>query len=147
MKITTKPLSILSNQFPMAVSLLAKRFPRDLFFEPRVAPVRQSFSTETIHEIETIAVVLGAAPSISPGPVRARNRQALRYRVLLQGQVGTCGRVSAVIQEEPLPAAEEAGGNGTHAQGLDGPAALPHDRRRALGLSRDHRVQKLDGRE
>ena len=28
-----------------------------------------------------------------------------------------------------------------------GPAPLPHHRRRALGLSRNHRVQKLDGRE
>src|SRR5208337_414016 len=102
---------------------------------------------EAIDEIEIRSIVSDFAPSVSSCPVRTRNRQALRYRVLLQGQVGTCGRVSAVIQEEPLPAAEEAGGNGTHAQGLDGPAALPHDRRRALGLSRDHRVQKLDGRE
>src|SRR5882762_8356778 len=80
-------------------------------------------------------------------PVRAGNRQAFRGRILLQGQVGTCRRVSAAVQEEPLPAAEEADGDGPHAQGLDGPAALPYDRRRALGLSRDHRVQELNGRE
>src|ERR1700687_2114127 len=109
--------------------------------------VRQSFPTEAIHEIKIPAVVSDSASRISPCPARTRNRQAFRGRILLQGQMGACRRVSAVVQEEPLPAAEKAGGDGPHAQGLDGPAPLPHDRRRALGLSRDHRVQELDGCE
>src|SRR5229473_1357780 len=92
---------------------------------------------ETIDEIEIPVVVSDAAPNVSPCPVRIRNRQALRGRILLQGEVGICRRVFAAVQKEPLPTAEEAGGDGPHAQGLDGPAALPHYRRRALGLSRD----------
>src|SRR6266849_2886553 len=103
--------------------------------------------TETIDEIEIPAVVSDSVASSSLYPVRTRNRQALRGRILLQGEVGIRGRISAAVQEKPLPAAEEAGGDGPHAQGLDGPAALPHYRRRALGLSRDHRVQELDGGE
>src|SRR3981189_2675376 len=98
-------------------------------------------------EIRIPFVVPDAFPCISSCPVRAGNRQAFRGRILLQGQVGTCGRISAALQEEPLPAAEETGGDGPHAQGLDGPAALSLNRRRTLGLSRDHRVQELDSRE
>src|SRR5271170_6730332 len=105
------------------------------------------FPSETIHEIEISSVVPDAVPNISACPAAAGNGQAICDRILLQGQVGTCRRVSAALQEEPLPAAAKAGGNGPPAQGLDGPAALPYDRRRALGLSRDYRVQELDGRE
>src|SRR6266704_21763 len=95
-------------------------------------------------EIKIPCVVPDAFPCISSRPVRTRNRQGLRRRILLQGEVGTRGRIPAALQEEPLPAAEETSRNGPHAQGLDGPAALSHDRRWALGLSRDHRVQELD---
>src|SRR5260370_26653802 len=108
---------------------------------------RPLFPMETSHEIEIPAVGFDSASNVSPRPVRIRNRQALRGRILLQGEVGICRRVFAAVQKEPLPTAEEAGGDGPHAQGLDGPAALPHDRRRALGLSRDHRVQEFDGCE
>src|SRR6202158_3824406 len=119
----------------------------NLFFAYFSARMRQLLSSETIHEIKIPAVVSDSASRISPCPARTRNRQALCHRILLQGQVGTRRRVSAVVQEEPLPAAEEADGDGAPAQGLDGPTALPYDRRAALGLSRDHRVQELGGRE
>src|SRR3979411_2771886 len=76
-------------------------------------------------EIEISSVVPDATPSLAPGAIDARKRQAFRRRILFTGQVGTRGRISAALQEEPLPAAEEAGGNGPHDQGLDGPAALP----------------------
>src|SRR6266404_1721714 len=59
-------------------------------------------------EIKIPCVVPDAFPYISSRPVRTRNRQALRCRILLQGQVGTCRRISAALQEEPLPAVEEA---------------------------------------
>src|ERR1700730_9748874 len=98
-------------------------------------------------EIKIPCVVPDAFPCIPSRSVRTRNRQAFRGRILLQSQVGTCRRVPAAVQEKPLSTAEEAGGDGPHAQGLDGPAALPYDRRRTLGLSRDHRVQELDGSE
>src|SRR5260370_16004724 len=73
--------------------------------------VRQSFPTETIHEIAISSVVPDPASDLTARPARTRNRQAFRRRILLQGQMGTCRRVSAVVQEEPLPAAEEAGGD------------------------------------
>src|SRR6266496_97911 len=105
--------------------------------------MRQSFPTETSDEIEDSAPVPDPATGV---PTRAKGRhfrQALCGRVLLQSQVGLCRRVPSALQEEPLPAAEEAGRDGTHAEGLDGPAALPYDRRRALGLSCHHRLQEL----
>src|SRR5260370_22955379 len=88
--------------------------------------------TETIDEIEIASVVSDSASNVSPRPVRIRNRQALRGRILLQGEVGICRRVFAAVQKEPLPTADEAAGDAPHAQRLDGPAALPHDRIRAL---------------
>src|SRR5450756_1035260 len=109
--------------------------------------MRKSFPRRFIDEIEIPSSIPDSVASLTAGTTRTRNRQTLRRRILLQGQVGTRRRVSAAVQEEPLPAAEEAGGDGPPAQGLDGPAALPHDRRRALGLPRDHRVQELGGGE
>src|ERR1035438_7520675 len=102
---------------------------------------RDSYETETSFACaDTAAFVTSCANFI-------RNGQAFRDRVLLQDEVGTCAGVSAVVEEEPLSAAQKASGDGADAQSLDGSAALPHDRRRALGFPRDHRVQELGGSE
>ena len=69
-------------------------------------------------------------------------RQALRRRVLLQSQVGIRGRIHHAIQEEPLSATAEAGGNGPNAKSVRGDTALSHHRRRTLGLPRHHRLQE-----
>src|ERR1700675_916798 len=119
----------------------------NLFFSYFSFRMRQSCPTETIDETEIPSVVSDPPPNVFASSVCTGNGEAFRGRILLQSEVGTCRRVAAAVQEEPLPAAEETGGDGPHAQGLDGPAALPYDRRRALGLSRDHRVQELDGCE
>src|SRR5207237_1039740 len=73
---------------------------------------------------------------------RGDQRSAVRDRVLLQGEMGTCGGVSGALQEESLPSAEERDGARAHAEGEHGDAAVSHDRRRPLGLSRDHRIQE-----
>src|SRR5450755_1755205 len=105
--------------------------------------MRQFLSTETLDEMEISSVVPDSDSHRSTRAATDGGGYALRGRILLQGEVGVCRRVSAAVQEKPLPAAAKAGGDGAHAQGLDGPAALPHDRRRTLGLSCDHCVQEL----
>src|SRR5215469_2857682 len=72
---------------------------------------------------------------------------AVRDRVLLQGEMGTCGGVSGALQEESLSGAKEGNGTRAHAESEHGDAALPHDGRRALGLSRNHRVQERGHRQ
>src|SRR4051794_26596795 len=67
---------------------------------------------------------------------------ALHGRVLLQDEVGFSGRVLALIQEEPLPDFEAADRNGAHRARGDARAGKPYDRRCALGLSCDHRLQE-----
>src|SRR5438067_1452885 len=67
---------------------------------------------------------------------------ALHSRVLLQSEVGFPGGVPALIQEEPLSHLEAAGGNGAHRARGDARTREPHDRRCALGLPRDDRVQE-----
>src|SRR4029077_1175471 len=111
----------------------------NLAFRVPTRPRRRAiYEITCTYETTTPSSVPDFVANLVAGSARARNRQAFRGRILLQGEVGTCGRVSAAVQEEPLSAAEETSRDGPHAQGLDGPAALPYDRRRALGLSRDH---------
>src|SRR5215472_5470970 len=71
-----------------------------------------------------------------------REGSTLRGRVLLQGEVGTCRGVSRAFQEKSLSGAEERDGTRTHAEGEYADAAVSHDRRQPLGLSRDDRFQE-----
>src|SRR5215472_7947367 len=66
----------------------------------------------------------------------------LHRRVLLQGEVGTRRGVSRAFQEKSLSGAQERDGTRTHAEGEYGDAAVSHDRRQPLGLSRDDRFQE-----
>src|SRR5436305_9770329 len=72
---------------------------------------------------------------------------AVRDRVLLQSEMGPRGRVSRALQEKSLSGAEERDGTRGQAKSNHGDAALSHDRRRALGLPRDHRVQERGRRQ
>src|SRR5664279_1302503 len=70
---------------------------------------------------------------------------AVQRRVLLQGAMGPSGGVSATVPEEPLPAAGEDPGDGADSRAEDRDAGIPHDGGWAMGLSREHPVQRLDG--
>src|SRR4029077_14113681 len=66
----------------------------------------------------------------------------LRRRVLLQGALGSRGRIHPALQEEPLPGPEARDRVGSHPAGRDGGAQVPRDRGRPLGLPRHDRVEE-----
>src|ERR1051325_8294453 len=73
---------------------------------------------------------------------RECERSAVRDRVLLQGEMGACRGIPGALQEKSLSGVEKGDGAGPHAEGEYGDAAVPHDGRQPLGLSRDHRFQE-----